>query len=67
MRHSVHHLGHIKVWIEHDASFELRDNLTDSSVLNTGETGDMYIKDSIQILKEWTSWWVSNNYMTKDN
>ena len=33
--------GHFKDWIENIICFELKGHLTDSTVLNTGETGDI--------------------------
>ena len=32
----------LKVWTESDVCFELKDNLTDATVLNTGKTGNIY-------------------------
>ena len=33
--------GHFKDWTWYSVYFELKDNLNDSTVLNTGETGDI--------------------------
>ena len=43
MKCSSYYHGHIKVRTGYYVNFELWDNLTDSTVLNTGETGDMNV------------------------
>ena len=42
LRRSVRYHGHIQVYTGRYVCFELKDNLFDSTVLNTGETGDIY-------------------------
>ena len=47
LRFSVRVYGHFKDWTGHYEYFELKDNLTDSTILNTVKTGVIYNKVAI--------------------